>query len=503
MSGRNQPRRIIAAAVVLLISLEAMGAPSAEINPFASTYDQVNARMARIQTEVDRLRAAGMFAAADDMSRKLAHFHGELGGIEPSLVGGPELDAVGMYTANGDMPIVEVHPSDRPIVLALGAYELVHWQLQIFPGANLQKVIVSGYDGVAMPSGVPAGVPVELSSYPLSSTGNYFYFFSKGETSFSNAAKVMYQKSGLPPTSMQALHAYLGQHFAVGAGDEWKAERVLSEMQPLYKEATAFQLAQDRTAADAYRFTGLFHTYRADGTWQSTQIAQMTPLKAVNVLNPQVDYFDLGVDPRGATTYYGYHPGHTLVRFDANSGQETALPAYSGAAGVIVALTFDTKRNRLAVATTGADSANGFLFFNPDAGTWQRSALSNSFSQVESLTYSLANDAFFAVENGANGAVKLDRFDAGTLVKTQIALSQYVNCGLDRCQLAASGDRLVLIAPPAVDVYDPLSAPLQHSYLIDPANGNVTILGALPEPGEIVGVVGLGIVMLRRRRAIH
>src|SRR2546423_1599742 len=118
----------LAAVLLLSISLEVKAAPSAEINPFASTYDQVQARMARIQQEVDRLRAAGMFAAADDMSRKLGHFHGELGGIDPSLVPGPELDAIGMYTAYTDTPIVEVRPSDRPIVLALGAYELVHWQ---------------------------------------------------------------------------------------------------------------------------------------------------------------------------------------------------------------------------------------------------------------------------------------------------------------------------------------------------------------------------------------
>ena len=187
----------LAAVVLLSISVEAMAAPSAEMNPFASTYDQVNARMARIQQEVDRLRAGGMFSAANDMQRRLSHFQLELGGIEPSQVSGPELDAVGMYTANGDTPIVEVHPSDRPVVLALGAYELVHWSLNVFPGANLQKVIVSGYDGAAAPSGVPAGVPVQVSSHAAG--GNYFYFYSKSETSFTQAAKTMYQMSGLPP----------------------------------------------------------------------------------------------------------------------------------------------------------------------------------------------------------------------------------------------------------------------------------------------------------------
>jgi hypothetical protein len=163
-------------------------------------------------------------------------------------------------------------------------------------------------------------------------------------------------------------------------------------------------------------------------------------------------------------------------------------------------MTFDSKRNRLAVLTAGSDSANGFLFFNPDAGTWQRSALSAYLGNIKSLTYSLLDDAFYAVENGANDAAQLERFDGATLAKTQIDLSQYLSCGRDRCQLAASGDRLVLITPPAVDVYDPLGAPVQHSYLIDPTNGNVTILGAVPEPGMMGLLAGMALLILRRRR---
>ncbi len=96
----------------------------------------------------------------------------------------------------------------------------------------------------------------------------------------------------------------------------------------------------------------------------------------------------------------------------------------------------------------------------------------------------------------------LDRFDASTLAKVQIALSQYVSCGRDRCELAASGDRLVLIAPPEVDVYEPLSAMVQHSYLIDPANGNVTILGALPEPGGIL-MLAMAVTLMGRRKTPH
>jgi len=174
----------------LRICARAEGAQSAEINPFAATDLQVDARMARIQQEVNRLQAAGLFAAANLMSGQLSHFQLERSGIQGSQISGPELDAIGMYTANGDTPIVEIRPTDRPVVLALGAYELVHWTLQVFPGANLQKVIVSGYDGAERPSNVPAGVPVEVTSYTAGS-GNYFYFYSKGQGSFVDAVKTI------------------------------------------------------------------------------------------------------------------------------------------------------------------------------------------------------------------------------------------------------------------------------------------------------------------------
>jgi hypothetical protein len=488
----------LAAVVLFCADDAAMGAMSAEINPFVSTQLQVDARMARIQQEVDRLRAAGQFAAANDLSNRLAHFQRERGGIEGSLIAGPELDAVGMYTANGDTPIVQVRPSDRPVVLALGAYELVHWTVQVFPGANLQKVIVSGYDGAEMPSGVPAGVPVELSSYNTTGVGTYFYFYNKSQTSFTDAVKTMYQKTGLPPTTTQMLEHYLGQPFAVGGNTvEWAQERVLSEMQPLYKEATAYQLAQDRAAADAYRFTGLYHIYDAKGDWVSTRIAQMSAVKGINVKPRSFDYYYLGVDPRGAGTYYGYHPGHTLERFDPNTGQATALPAYSGNFGSIVGMAFDTLRNRLAISTSGADSANSFLFFNPDAGTWQRTAIGTPQGHMKSLTYSAVNDAFYAVETGANDEIALYRFDPNTLVRTEIGLSQFMSCFRDRCELAASGDRLVLIAPPTVDAYEPLSGPVQHSYLIDPVSGHVTILGAVPEPGAIGLLAFVSVALMR------
>src|SRR3954468_16827501 len=131
MTERKEICGVAAVTALVCACAWALGATSAEINPFVATSLQVDARMARIQKEVDRLRAAGMFAAADDMQRRLSHFQLERSGLEGSQVAGPELDAIGIYSADGDTPIVEIRPSDRPIVLALGAYELVHWSLNV------------------------------------------------------------------------------------------------------------------------------------------------------------------------------------------------------------------------------------------------------------------------------------------------------------------------------------------------------------------------------------
>src|SRR2546430_2599375 len=110
---------VLALSVSLSLCVEALAATSPENTPIAATLDQVNARFARIQQEVDRLRSVGMTSSADDMAQRLQHFRDELAGRAPSLISGSELDDVSMYTGDTGSPVVEIHPTDRPIVLAL------------------------------------------------------------------------------------------------------------------------------------------------------------------------------------------------------------------------------------------------------------------------------------------------------------------------------------------------------------------------------------------------
>ena len=61
-----------------------------------------------------------------------------------------ELHVLGLYqgdTFKGDRGFVEVKVTDTSasLILALGAYESVHWQIDPAPGVVIKQVILSGY----------------------------------------------------------------------------------------------------------------------------------------------------------------------------------------------------------------------------------------------------------------------------------------------------------------------------------------------------------------------
>src|SRR5437870_11762300 len=139
-------------------------------------------------------------------------------------------------------------------------------------------------------------------------------------------------------------------------------------------------------------------------------------------------------------------------------------------------MAFDSKRNRLVLGSRSGDPpGNGFLFYYPDDNTWLKAAVSNQPDVPTALAYSASNDALFGLES-PRGAVWLARYDSNGQYTSRVDLSQYITCGMDPCQLISSGDRLVLMTAPMADLYEPLLPAVQRSYLIDPTNGNVTIL---------------------------
>ncbi len=91
-----------------------------------------------------------------------------------------DVHVVGMYSAgpgeNGAPVVVEVRPTNRPIVLALSSYGSVFWNLKIAEGAQVKAVILGGYYEQEI-EGIPAGTLFAHRAYFPTRNRDYFWGF--------------------------------------------------------------------------------------------------------------------------------------------------------------------------------------------------------------------------------------------------------------------------------------------------------------------------------------
>jgi hypothetical protein len=85
----------------------------------------------------------------------------EVTGTVAPISSSPELHILSIYNAGevGGTATVTVE-REQPVVLVLYGYDAVNWNVVTTPGANLQRVIVSGVE--SQNASVPDGVPVEI-----------------------------------------------------------------------------------------------------------------------------------------------------------------------------------------------------------------------------------------------------------------------------------------------------------------------------------------------------
>lgn len=101
----------------------------------------------------------------------------------------------------------------RPIALVLTAYESVEWQIELEPGALLERVLVSGYHAQSV-TGLPSYIPVQSSSYDQRSP-NFIYGYDN--RTCAKAVDVAVQLYGKAPA--EYFCQYKGAAFVIdGSG---------------------------------------------------------------------------------------------------------------------------------------------------------------------------------------------------------------------------------------------------------------------------------------------
>ena len=486
-------------------------------DPYAPAGLRVEGQFARIEQEIARLRGAGLSADADRMASELSYFRGLSAGTTTSRLAGPRLDWIGVAEGpqgSESAPVdVMVRATGGPTTLALTSSDPVAWRLNVEPGAQIDRVIVYGAQGVSPPANVPANVPVEL--YSNASSQGLVNAYQKSFESYYPAVRALQARTGFTSFSLQGAYDPVGKSFSVGEGNsDWRAQHVLAEMRPLYEQALVFEKAEQRAQVGGYRFTGLLHT-PLDGsgpqgfpTWppflipRRTDIAEFTPLGPVRTTARLREHVEqLTQDPESGR-YFGL-AWRKVHEVDLATGQSVPLPDEPGSSSSTRGLTFDTKRNRLVAATVG--TGGGLYTYGPDDQKWSL-LRSIDIIDFQALTYVAAEDAFYGVNEGwhTSSQANLIRFDADgrETFRTPIATRLRIG-GHWGNQVFPVGDNLGLLTNPLPDLDRPDLPPQTWFLVIDPQNGEVLYSGAIaiPEPGVVTLVAGCALLLVRRRRA--
>ncbi|MDJ1172921.1 hypothetical protein [Roseofilum capinflatum] len=142
---------------------------------------------------------------------------GDFSGYVARGVGDRELHLISIYEARWDhsgayhptgQVDIRVERRDRPITLALSAYEPVQWNISTAPGVKIEKIVINGYYDQTITGA--KGIPVEEYSYHQ--TGNMLgmihYNWGEASTTANSQSLVaqLQNRTQIPLTSFQGCY---------------------------------------------------------------------------------------------------------------------------------------------------------------------------------------------------------------------------------------------------------------------------------------------------------
>lgn len=138
--------------------------------------------------------------------------------------GDKELHLIGVYEAtsahgNGARTTgtveVNVERQNKPIILALSAYEPINWNVTVEPGAVIEKIIVNGYHNQTV-WGV-SGIPIETRTYEGNGEyfGNFIYKWGSA-TESTNTPSLVTKLEQINHTNLTSFQGcYRGTNFTI------------------------------------------------------------------------------------------------------------------------------------------------------------------------------------------------------------------------------------------------------------------------------------------------
>ncbi|HZN68263.1 MAG TPA: hypothetical protein VFB66_23455 [Tepidisphaeraceae bacterium] len=510
---------------------------------------ELEGKLADVEREVARLRAAGDEAGAKALEGELAQFRARASGKVQATGEEAELHVVGVQA--GDLSasdlaardatqnamrqriaaartpaeqreaaraqfeaqragrnesrtqgraVVEVHDTGRPVVLALCGHQPVKWDVRLIGNVRLKKVVLGGYSGQAV-TGLPPGVEVEEHSHTVLSPNAFHAYRREGEE-FEKARSALRSLTGLEVCTFQGRRQPGGVPFVVGpTNDNWQAQRLVAEVAPLHRRATAFERERLKASLGLRRFTALRYTQSSDGFPRQVVTPALFdptgPLAALSgPLRGRATHF--AIDPVGPT-YYVVNSPHELARLDLQTGvtspiaEDPNLESPSWCSGAA----FDTRRRRLMMISYDGGGARLYTYA-PDTGKWTLPGPIGRLPAYFGLAYVAEHDCFYALSasrgGGGDEPAAIVRVRADGVLEWRVPLAGVSAERLERFrpdpgpQIAAVGRHVAIILPPPFDPERlrrgrPAERPPDRLMLVDPLTAEV-VYDADAEPHD-------------------
>lgn len=403
---------------------------------------------------------------------------------------GLELHVVSIYegaTRTGN----EIHGGrakvtvDRPgvrVTLALAAYERVTWEVVLTPKTRLEQIILGGHQAQAL-KGVAESVEV-VKAFRGEKAPTLYYCYKIDSPSFHLLVYQLSQLSKLPIRSFQAAYRY--EHDRPFTVNQIQEDPRLSAD---YPRPTPLAELPDLTFR-ALHYVG-HERLRLVGSASLGDFSLAGPkLESLVALPGGVNR--VAYDPNEGK-HYGIQ-GHDAVEVDLDKRTAKKMdvgfdvPQLSWPADV----TFDTKRGRLLLKTSGG---GGYLYaFNPATAKW---TVLVEKPGVEAITYHPKHDCLYglALEHDGDGHNRpvLCKFNSGGALLAATPLGEPIvpgslggGPGVPATQIVPADEFVALIASPFGLRREAPGPSVAYIYLVDPKKGKVwlTAKEKLPDAKE-------------------